>query len=280
MDQKTNDATRRKIEKLLRLSRGTSNVAEAESALLKAQQMMIQAGIDAGSFKEAPEAKREVITISVPPLKTEPWARTLGAVIAKNFRCYVYWHSGWGMRFAGLAGDAMVCVEVYKAAVAHARNLARFYVESRKDDWEPQVRCQRLGDYVNMDSITSHFQREEGVDFFAPLTGAEDEDTYTYWGYKRKQYHLPITKGERGVVLRSFLRGFVDGLRQRFQDQVSSQNYGLILVQPQELIEHKATLNTHRMRNTSVRTLGTATADGMVAGRSFSPFYSSGQLGS
>lgn len=273
-DTKAAEQIRRKIEKLLRLSRGTNSTAEAESALLKAQQMMLEAGIEAGTFKEAPEARREVVTVVVAPIKPEPWARGLAMVVSKNFRCYVYWHQQQGMTFSGLAGDVLVCVDVYRAAIAHARSLAKFYVEHRREDWEGPVRCARLGAYCTKQYLEDH----GGEGFFAPLLPGEEYD-WSYWGERRRQYHNPITKGEQGVVYRSFLLGFCDGLRGRYRDQVASQNYALILVRPQEVIEHVATLKTKAMRVSAVRTLGLAQADGKVAGRSFSPFHSSGALG-
>lgn len=275
-DTKAADQTRRKIEKLLRLSRGTSSMAEAESALLKAQQMMLEAGIEAGTFKEAPEAKREVVTVAVAPIQPEPWARGLATIVSKNFRCYVYWHERQGMIFSGLAGDVLVCVDVYKAAIGHARSLARFYVEHRQADWEMTIRCARLGKYIDRQYLEDH----GGENFFTPPTEEEGEYDFSYWGDRRRQYHKSITKGEKGLVYRSFLRGFCEGLRERYKDQVESQNYALILVRPQEVTEYVATLTLRTMRSASVRTMGMAQADGKVAGRSFAPFHSAGALGS
>ena len=264
--------TRRKVEKLLRLSRGTNSTEEAESALLMAQKLMLEAGIEVGTFREAPEQKREVVTVEVPPIKPEAWAQTLASVVAKNFRCYVYWHQQRGMLFSGLAGDVLVCTDVYKAAVAHARSLAKFYVEQCVEQWETSLRCARLGESVTVDSMLARC----GLDFFLPL---EDGEYSTgCWGDHRWKFHQPITKGEKGVVRRSFLRGFVIGLKEKFAAQVQSQSYALIMVRPQEVVEHVATLAVKTMRTRPVNTLGTARADGVLAGRRFSPTHCAGLL--
>lgn len=130
-----------KIQKLLRLSEGTSSAEEAQAALLMAQKMMVNHGIDASEVRLS-EKEAEVVHADV--IQTQykgQEVNRLAQVIADNFRCIPYWrgqttgYSRNGRRrrtyiltFLGRKEDAEIASSTFKAALRAASNLAEEHV--------------------------------------------------------------------------------------------------------------------------------------------------------
>ena len=79
-----------RIQKLLALS--TSNFKEeAESALLKAQKLMLQHGVSSAEISFDSAAHEPVVEREVYHAQTPLWHGRLAAVLASNFRCRTIW---------------------------------------------------------------------------------------------------------------------------------------------------------------------------------------------
>lgn len=112
-----------RIQKLLRLARDAgATPAEAESALLQAQRIMAENGIEDGEVVDTTGAEEEILDEDVLVVRRkEFWRGRLGVVISRNFRCKMYWNTyargRVGVHFLGRRSDVAIAKEVYVAAV-------------------------------------------------------------------------------------------------------------------------------------------------------------------
>lgn len=77
-----------RIKKLLALSKGNTNTAEATAAALKAQKLIAE--YDVSKFDLYGEEADEITEVESSNVRGNPWARRLAHVIANNFRCRIY----------------------------------------------------------------------------------------------------------------------------------------------------------------------------------------------
>jgi hypothetical protein len=112
----------KRIKKLL--DRAESNYsAEADSALLKAQQLMIQNGISKDDIEDID--LQPVIEKQAYHSQTSLWQGKVAYIIAANFRCKCYWHIDYQsgtkkkiMTFVGFEEDTVIATEAYLYAIA------------------------------------------------------------------------------------------------------------------------------------------------------------------
>ena len=175
-----------RIKKLL--DRAESNYsAEAESALLKAQQLMMQNGISKGDIEDIDV--QPVIEKQAHHSQVSLWQGQVAYIIASNFRCKCYWHIDYQtgtkkrtMTFVGFKEDTVIAAEAYLYAIALVnRNIRKI----------------------------------------------------------RKRYPRVTIK-----YLNTYKKGFLDGLRAKFKDQVEKNDWGLVIITPVKVIEHFDSLGT------------------------------------
>ena len=77
-----------RIEKLLALAGNNSNQNEAQTALLKAQKLMLEYKIDESRLGK--EKKLNIISVPCGVRINTPWGRGLMRIISENFRCMWY----------------------------------------------------------------------------------------------------------------------------------------------------------------------------------------------
>jgi hypothetical protein len=116
-----------KIRKLLALAGGGNpERAEAEAAMLKAQELLFAHSLTMGdvAFKEGEQEKKEVVEEGVAygsGKKLSWWIKTLACTLANNFRCYIYIQNGYQKKkivFMGLKQDVEVVKDVFQFAIA------------------------------------------------------------------------------------------------------------------------------------------------------------------
>ena len=175
-----------RIKKLL--DRGESNYsAEAESALLKAQQLMMEHGISKDDLDDI--GLKPVIERQAHQSQVSLWQGKVAYVIAANFRCKCFWHNeNYAgkkkkiMTFVGFEEDVAIATQAYLYSIALVnRNIRKI-----------RKRYPR---------VTIHY-------------------------------------------LNTYKKGFLDGLRAKFEDQVKQNNWGLILVTPIAVTEYFDNLKT------------------------------------
>lgn len=111
-----------KIRKLLALS-GSPNIHEAQSAMLKARQLMAEHGI-----AEEPDESQKVAHIESGISFSEyrdPWIAHLAGIIGESYRCIGYTVKSRGRTctacFIGLEDDVRLCNEIFRYAVGCIR---------------------------------------------------------------------------------------------------------------------------------------------------------------
>lgn len=122
-----------KIEKLLALAGNNPSEAEAQAAMLKAQQLMAQHNLDMAQFKNKPKEEKEAVTEYFKGYHNTNWAISLARVICNNFRCNLLRASGYGLVFVGLKDDVAICKAVFTfAANTLDRNMMKLRRQYRK----------------------------------------------------------------------------------------------------------------------------------------------------
>ena len=107
-----------KISKTLELSTNNTNVNEAQTAMLAAQRLMAkyhisQEEIDDFINQNEKDKNEEVVAENTDnEINNDKWKRKLMVMIAKNFRCDVYYH-GSKLRLVGTKEDIAISKRIY-----------------------------------------------------------------------------------------------------------------------------------------------------------------------
>ncbi len=136
-----NEKILHKVRALLNLARngGDPDSNEAQSALLMAQRFMAKNGIDEIQVDDSTDdiQKKEILDDYATEFeKLSWWKKSLGRVIAGNFRCYSYLNKRKGytrLAFMGLKDDAEIAIIAFAFATDYIRLGAdRFMKDYRK----------------------------------------------------------------------------------------------------------------------------------------------------
>jgi hypothetical protein len=133
----TDDVRTKKIaqvEKCLRLAERAGTEAEAQAALLRAQELMYAHGIEAAELKVGDDAGAapEIETTATDWLRRDVWVNWLHKVIARNFRCrsiISVWRNQAVFKFVGYAEDARAALAAFESMRGAGRNLASKYCD-------------------------------------------------------------------------------------------------------------------------------------------------------
>jgi hypothetical protein len=128
-----------KIHNLFKLAEGNSNSNEAQNAMLKAQQLMAQNGIAQSEVHQVLKPK-EVLTENITDVgRLSWWKKSLGMIIAKNFRCEMYIHKirnkGGLIVFLGLKDDVQLAKMVYNFATLAIENDTINFIKQYKKQY-------------------------------------------------------------------------------------------------------------------------------------------------
>jgi hypothetical protein len=119
-----------KIRKLLSLGENNKNENEAQAAILKAQELMAEHGIDVVS---ADEQKIDYAEERCEHRGNREFRKRLSSVIAANFRCKNYFLGGQVI-FFGRSGDAKIAREVFEYAYSFAyKESNRVLAQTRRE---------------------------------------------------------------------------------------------------------------------------------------------------
>jgi hypothetical protein len=126
-----------KIHNLFKLAEGNSNQNEAQNAMLKAQQLMAQNGIEQSEVHQILKPK-EVLSEHITEVgRLSWWEKQLSMIVAKNFRCEIYIHTvrnkGGSIVFIGLKDDVQLAKMVYNfASIAIENDTINFIKQYKK----------------------------------------------------------------------------------------------------------------------------------------------------
>lgn len=121
-----------KVQKLLALAGNNPNEAEAQAAMLKAQQLMAKYHIEASQVEDK-KVEKEVKTVYVQGHQNTAWALSLAHIVTDNFRCSLLRDPSYGLVFIGLQEDVAIAKGVYLFAVNTLdRNMKKLRRQYRK----------------------------------------------------------------------------------------------------------------------------------------------------
>lgn len=156
-----------RIRKLFALGENNPSEEEANSALLMAQRLLVKHSIgedELGLDDPTPiEEKVEENKVKVGQRKAF-WQRKLASVIARNFRCKVYYYPGTVV-FVGMTVDVAICKEVYNAAIEFCNKFCeaflvmKTFTDGKMDKTEARKVASdfRLG---FVDGLASNFKKQ------------------------------------------------------------------------------------------------------------------------
>jgi len=124
-----------RVQKLLKQAEGTPYEAEASSAMLLAQKLMVKHGLSASDINEG--ETKGVIDFDLSTGRHAWWKKSLARLIADNFRCANYNHRVVGdgvstIRYIGKADDVETASSVYYYAVKMITYHSGNYIKLRK----------------------------------------------------------------------------------------------------------------------------------------------------
>lgn len=228
MSDLQNEKIINKIQKLF--ARKQSNyAAEAETALLVAQKLMIQHGLTMQDIGQLPSEECKVAEQSAYHSQTPMWHGKIANILAKNFRCKSIWlwknrngNTVRVMTFIGYPEDAAIVKEAYLYAIA----LVNFNIRCIKKRY-PRVTRGYLNTYIDgfivglKTKFDEQVNKEEwGLVLVTPVPVQTQYDAYN-----------PVTinpKGrppEKSNNQKAFNQGYIDGKnfehdRKRIQSKV------------------------------------------------------------
>ena len=203
-----------RIQKLLALS--TSNFKEeAESALLKAQKLMLQHGVSSAEISFDSAAHEPVVEREVYHSQTPLWHGRLAAVLASNFRCRTIWLTRYRndkkirvMTFIGHEQDADVAAAAYAFAIA----LVKYNQRCIKKRF-PRVTSAYLNTYVQgfikgvRDKFSEQVKKEAwGLILVTPAPVEKHYEDYNSVPLKPRGRAAELSKNDN-----AFSKGYQDG---------------------------------------------------------------------
>jgi hypothetical protein len=106
-----------KIRKILAKSGNNSSQAEAQSALLKAQELLAKNGLTMEDIKVKTH-QDPVVKEIIKRGRVTWWQSRMGVILSNNFRCECYISSGSGLIIMGRQGDVEIARVLYEYALS------------------------------------------------------------------------------------------------------------------------------------------------------------------
>lgn len=112
------EALMKKVEKLLSLAGNNPSQEEAQSAMAKAQKLIVEHNLDMSKLKS--DEREDIVVVRCEHPNNNGYRVTLASILSENFRCKVLM-VGNKVNFIGYKTDAEVCKRVFEYAYKTAR---------------------------------------------------------------------------------------------------------------------------------------------------------------
>lgn len=219
-----------KVRALLNLARngGDPDSNEAQSALLMAQRFMAKNGIDELEVGETPEVSlpKEVLDDYATEFeKLSWWKKSLGRVIAQNFRCYSYLNKRKGytrLAFMGLKQDAEIAIIAFSFATDYIRLGADHFMKAYRKTYvlqqgiRPAISQQRAvrNNYVEgwISGLEAQYSQQVSKEGWGLVLMKDGLVTQTYNDMDLKRgKSSQYSKGESTMGQDAYAKGYSDG---------------------------------------------------------------------
>jgi hypothetical protein len=144
-----------KVKKILSLAGNNPSEEEAQSAMLKAQEIMARHGLSMDDLYLQERLEAEVTHDSLTEYgKTSWWLKSLAGIIADNFRCNAYLGHKIGgyntrIKLIGLREDVELAKEVFAFATKYLSHYSSKYIEKHRKKWWDASHSKKVkNDYV------------------------------------------------------------------------------------------------------------------------------------
>lgn len=191
-----------KIRKLFALS-NSSNLHEAQSALLQAQKMMAQYNIVTVEMDENETFEHIQESCKGDPAK--PYVRNLAAIIAENFRCK-HFYRGKTIVFFGRPDDVSIAAESFRYALRFInRESRKIYkdVKERTGSGKGVVNSYAFGCLIGIKKTLD--QQATALMIVTPQDVTDAFDEMAQKWKKRNSYRVAYATNEY------FIKGYHDG---------------------------------------------------------------------
>ena len=225
-----NEKILHKVRALLNLARngGDPDSNEAQTALLMAQRFMAENGIDELELKDHAEdtpAKEVLDDYATEYEKLSWWKKSLGSVIAQNFRCYSYLNKRNGytrLAFVGLKQDAEIAIIAFSFASDYIRHEADQFMNVYREDCllrlghRPDISQQRgiRNNYVEgwISGLEAQYAEQVSKEGWGLVLVKDELVTQTYNDMDLKRGQSPqYTRGESPASRVAYAKGYSDG---------------------------------------------------------------------
>lgn len=204
-----------KIQKLL--ARTQSNyAAEAESALLKAQELMVQHGLSLRDVQETqPEEAQNVEERGVFHSQAPMWHGRIARILADNFRCHSIWlwqyRAGRNIRvitFIGLTDDVQIVTEAYSYAIS----LVRFNLRCIKKR-RPRITTGYLNTYIDgfISGLNAKFREQVDRQQWGLVLVKDKEVVSAYEAYDPTTITPKGRAPQKNNNPNAYHKGYIDG---------------------------------------------------------------------
>lgn len=189
-----------KVRKLLALANNNPNENEAIASAIKAQEIMARFDIDEMELEDE-VILEEITTNTVTVGKGLKWKAELAKVIAKNFRCKLYYSDDkQSMNFYGHKSDTKIAGDVFNYLFENGNRLARQYVAllRRRD-------CVTKGVYNSyvmgfVDGINDKLGKQcTALAIVIPEDVKEEYETFRAKNLKTCRYTLSTSRYNKGA---------------------------------------------------------------------------------
>lgn len=224
-----------RVQKLLALSNNNPSQEEATAALLRAQKLMVEHGIDFGDVQGNNNVTDEVIEkVAASGRRMSNWKIRLAVVIAQNFRCETY-----------------------------IQKSGRSYGNRNAERVSYQREVMFVGMTTDVEIATMVYQK-----------AIEFADLYCNWFMLQEKLRLQrvLTRSESKQIGNTWRIGFVLGLKQKFDEQVAQNDWGLVLVTPEAVTQYMTETHGKLVKRQSSRVQlhrADAFEDGIEKGKKF-----------
>lgn len=228
------------VRKVLAKAENNTNEHEKEVASMKAQEILAKYGLQMKDVR-VEEEKKEVANEQVID-KFNWWIGNLGHVIADNFRC------------------SMVRYTTYRG-----KNDSLHFI-GLKDDVEIASEV-----FLFMQQSIEYFSKAYVVNMCNKLNNTPMKE-------RIPRYQKFLTLRDLSGVKNDYITGFIDGLRDKFNEQVKKNDWGLVLQKDDAVVSYVKNMHLTKGRRSSVKSSWDAThyKNGHKQGKSTS--YSSGLI--
>lgn len=225
-----NEKVLHKVRALLNLAKngGDPESNEAQSALLMAQRLMAENGINEVEVRDSaqgPQLKEVLDDYATEFEKLSWWKKSLGRVIAQNFRCYSYLNKCKGytrLAFVGLKEDTEIAIIAFAFATDSIRFGADKFMKAYRKNYilhnghRPEISQQRgvRNNYVEgwISGLDAQYNEQVSKEGWGLVLTKDELVTQTYKDLGLKRGQSPqYTRRESLAGQNAYAKGYKDG---------------------------------------------------------------------